>query len=824
MRSPNSIVSGQRANRRIAVSFGTVIALLMALVLILWQRSSTELSEQHEREVESSMIDMLSTSVEKASASGKFHVRLLVDEIAKQERVRYVIVSDEAGRIAAHSDQRLNGNVLDSDAQDLIEEVLASDSPIIRDIVHNNESVHQLASVVNWGFDDHDRRVIFLGLSRTISESRQSSAMWSIGLLVALLTLFSVVAVFVISNILGREIRTMAEQLDGILKASPLLIRIENAKGELLVKSTAYDRETRDASNEELTGLQKIIKTSYKVAVPDEKNTWTTHNNNSFAFTSFPLGDTGSSKAAQICSVGLNTTKEKAAEEALRDNEQRLRVTLDSIADAVVTIDAECTIRTVNPVALVLCEGTLERVVGMPVHEVFAADSLQPLSSDSQTIRFQSTKIVRDTLKQSNGNELRIEWLSAPMIDSKGDEDGFVLVFRDVTEKLRVENELRQTQKEESIGRLAGGIAHDFNNMLGGVMGAVGLLQLELSSPDKSIDTKECSEYVDLIMTSTERAAELTGQLLAFSRKGPTQLESVDVHKVIQENIALLQSGIDKRLEIGAELTADSPIVLGERSGIQNAILNLGINARDAIESSGVITISTKTVDLDTHYCESSRFPLDAGSYIRISVRDSGKGMSVEQQRKIFEPYYTTKELGKGTGLGLASVYGTIIGHKGAIEVFSKIDEGSVFHLFLPLLGDTRVSKARQSTDAPTGKGMVLLVEDEKIVRLTTSRMLKSLGYGVVTAKDGQEAIDVLKVQADAIDLVMTDMIMPRLDGEAVFRFVQENSPEIPVVIVSGYTQDHSIEALTRDGLRGFLPKPYDLKALATIVSAAFRE
>jgi len=685
-------------------------------------------------------------------------------------------------------------------------------------------AVHQLASVVRWGFDDNDRRVIFLGLSRSVSESRQSSMMWRVGILVALLTLFSVVAVFIISNILGRQIRTMAEQLDGILTGSPLLIRIENEKGELLEKSTAYERETLGASEDELAGLKLAIANSYQDVSPDEGTTWTTKNNDTFVFTSFSLGETHDDKATQICAVGLNTTKERAAEEALKDNEQRLRITLSSIADAVVTTDADCRIIAVNPVALALCQGTSDEVIGTPVYEVFNTESLQPSSRDQLLPeKLTSATIVRDLLIQKDGIERQIEWSSAPMEDSQGLGVGFVLVFRDVTEKLRVEDELRQSQKEESIGRLAGGIAHDFNNMLGGIMGAAGLLRLEMSGADDSLDAKECSEYIELILASTKRAAELTGQLLAFSRKGTTQVEPVDVHSVIRENIALLQSSIDKRIEIHAELNADSVVVSGETSRIQNAILNLGINARDAIESAGVMTFSTKNVELDTSYCESSRFPLEAGSYIRVSVRDTGSGMSGEQQKKIFEPYYTTKDLGKGTGLGLASVYGTVTGHQGAIEVVSTVGEGSVFHLFLPLLGDETARKPRMSTEVQKGKGTILLVEDEEIILYTTARMLKSLGYHVMTATDGQGAIDLLSEQSDIIDLVMTDMIMPKADGAAVFRFVQESTPSIPVVIASGYTQNHSIEALREVGLAGFLAKPYDLEALATTISSAFK-
>ncbi len=799
MSSSNSAVAGRHADRRLALSFGAVVALLMTVVLILWQNSSTKLSEEHEREAEAATISMLSTSIEKVSTSGKFHVRLLVDELAKQDRVLYVIVSDANGRISAHSDKSKNGKMVTAEERELIDEVLAADSPVIRHVKRDSESVHQLASVVRWGFNDNDRRVIFLGLSRNVSESRQSSTMW-------------------------RQIRTMAEQLDGILKGSPLLIRIENEQGELLETSTAYKQETRDASEEELAGLKLAISNSHQAVSSDEATTWTNKNNDSFVFTSFSLGNTHDDKATQVCAVGLNTTKERAAEEALRDNEQQLRITLNSIADAVVTTDADCHIRSVNPVGLELCQGTLIEVVGRPVYEVFNTRSLQPSSRNKPTpASLMAVNIVRDLLIQNDGSERQIEWSSASMVDSRGRGVGFVLVFRDVTEKLRVEDELRQSQKEESIGRLAGGIAHDFNNMLGGVMGAAGLLQLEMSGPSDDLNSEECLEYIDLILASTKRAAELTGQLLAFSRKGTTQVEPVDVHSVIRENIALLQSSIDKRIEIRAELDADVTVVLGEISRIQNAILNLGINARDAIESAGVMTFSTKNVVLDALYCESSRFPLEPGSYLRVSVHDTGSGMSIEQQQQIFEPYYTTKALGKGTGLGLASVYGTVTGHNGSIEVFSNVGEGTVFHLFWPLLENETAKTPRMPAEVQKGKGTVLLVEDEEIILYTTARMLKSLGYRVITATDGRSAIDVLAEQSDIIDLVMTDMIMPKADGEAVLRFVQENAPTIPVIIASGYIQDHSIEALGAAGLAGFLPKPYDLEALASTISSALK-
>ncbi|OVE81829.1 hypothetical protein BVY04_02335 [bacterium M21] len=399
------------------------------------------------------------------------------------------------------------------------------------------------------------------------------------------------------------------------------------------------------------------------------------------------------------------------------------------------------------------------------------------------------------------------------------DENGTLLhidgIVHDISEQTALEEQLRQAHKMDSIGQLAGGVAHDFNNMLGGISGAAELLKLRLKDDDKLL------QFVSIISDASKRASELTQKLLSFSRKARTITVSFNVHDSIREAVVLLERSIDKRIVLTCDFDAEQSIVVGDPTQLQNAILNLGVNARDAMEQGGELFIATTNLFLDEEFCRRRATKLQPGEFIEISVRDTGTGISADVQERMFEPFYTTKGVSKGTGLGLAAVYGTITEHGGFVEVQSSLGKGTVIKAFLPI--STTVAQVAPQVGEETimGTGHVLLVDDEEIIRSMASMMLENLGYRVTLAQDGLEALEIYQEQGADIDLVLLDMVMPNKDGAETFRELKRMQPNVRVVLCSGFSREQSIDELLDEGACGFVQKPYRRAVLSVALAQA---
>ncbi len=389
-------------------------------------------------------------------------------------------------------------------------------------------------------------------------------------------------------------------------------------------------------------------------------------------------------------------------------------------------------------------------------------------------------------------------------------------IFYDALLRNEREEMRHQSQKMDAIGQLAGGVAHDFNNMLGGIIGAAEMLELGIGQKDD-----ESREYIDIILQASDQAALLTNKLLAFGRKGKTTSDAIDVHEIINDALVLLRRTVDKKVSISTALQAHRSTIIGMASEIQNVIINLCINSSHAMPQGGTITIETEDLFLDEDYCKFSSFDLTPGEYIEITVRDNGKGIPQEILPRIFEPFFTSKEQGKGTGLGLASVYGSVLEHSGAISVYSETDLGSVFRIYIPLT----VQKPNFSPpiEPVPGSGIILLVDDEEFVRITCKRMLENNGYTVLLAVDGVEGWDVFQKNQSTIDLVITDMIMPRMNGSELFKKIIKLHPKTRVITSSGFTKDESLEELKRLGLASFIRKPFRAAELTALIESVIR-
>jgi len=503
---------------------------------------------------------------------------------------------------------------------------------------------------------------------------------------------------------------------------------------------------------------------------------------------------------------------------ALEKSEENLRITLHSIGDGVIVTDNKGLITTMNPVAENLTGWSTGYAEGKTISEILIIKNPETgehldYSAYSFTEYQNKTRLLRNKILVSHDGTERIIYESVSLIKNRNSENiGAIIVFRDITEYQRLEDELRQSQKLESIGQLAGGIAHDFNNMLGAIMGSAELLLIHLKKDDL------LKNYGETILSASEKAAELTHKLLAFSRKGKIKNEPVDIHKSIENVITLLQRSIDRRIEIVLSKRAEKSIIMGDNTLIENAILNIGINSRDAMHEGGIIRIVTDNTYLDAKFCEISPFKLKPGNYIQIKILDNGSGIPKDIQKKVFEPFFTTKEQGKGTGLGLSAVYGTVKEHSGMINLYSEPDEGTTFTILLPVVEDDNEIEKEEESYYYKGHGIVLIIDDEKLIRDSASSLLKNMCYEVLTAENGKDGVDVFLNNKDRISLVILDMIMPKMGGRDTFLKLREINPSLTIVLSSGYARDNTVQEMLGMGAAGFIQKPYRSSDLAYIL------
>ncbi|MBU2652697.1 MAG: response regulator, partial [Bacteroidetes bacterium] len=437
---------------------------------------------------------------------------------------------------------------------------------------------------------------------------------------------------------------------------------------------------------------------------------------------------------------------------------------------------------------------------------------------ESDTVHHQVEATLAVSAPELQGNHTFL--LSSVPLNLRGAPMALVSLL-DITDRKRAEEErellaeqLRQSEKMAAIGQLAGGIAHNFNNQLSGVLGYADLLLTKLED-----DTLR--RYAAGIITSSRQASELASQLLAFSRKGKYISTLVDMHRLISETASLLWHSIDRRIEIRQHLDAEYATVLGDRSQIQSILLNLGLNARDAMPNGGELVFSTAVIDLAK--IKATTLGVEPGRYLRIAVADTGAGMSPETIKHIYEPFFTTKEIGKGTGLGLAAVYGTVINHHGAIEVQSELDKGSIFVIYLPLSEEAMPNPAAEPKSAANGHGHVLLVDDENVIRIIGADMLQDIGYEVTVCGDGVEAFARYRECWEAIDVVILDIVMPKMSGRDTFAALREINPGVKVIISSGYSIDGEAKQILEDGAIAFLQKPFNLAELSRKVNEALQ-
>jgi PAS domain S-box-containing protein len=518
--------------------------------------------------------------------------------------------------------------------------------------------------------------------------------------------------------------------------------------------------------------------------------------------------------------------EKKQAAIALMETEERFRIIYEHAPDGIFLIDLQGCFLDANKEAC--------RITGYTVNELktFNAVTLGVMRGDERgnetgdNTRIggaHSSESIEKYLVRKDGLSIPVEFNFHPI---KIRERNLVLgVARDLTHRKKAEQEaeelkmeLQQAQKMEAIGRLAGGIAHDFNNLLGGILGYAGLLEKKLEQKWPSEAT-----IVLKIMDTVRQASQRTAQLLAFARKGKYQITPVNLHDVIDDVVGLLENTIDRKISLRRSFNAPCAVVIGDRSQLHSAILNLGVNARDALPRGGEISFTTDIVKIGKALALTYPYSITPGDFFKMEIADNGVGMDEKVRARVFEPFFSTKGEGKGTGLGLASVYGTVKHHNGFIEFWSEAGKGTVFTICLPLAevaeeAEEKSVPASESFRQGQGQGRILVVDDVFVLREIATDVLSNAGYAVQSCADGAEALEWFRVYHDQCDLVILDLTMPKLSGKECFKVMKTIKSTLKVILTSGHAMDREINELLNDGAQNFLQKPFENKMLVETV------
>jgi two-component system, cell cycle sensor histidine kinase and response regulator CckA len=518
----------------------------------------------------------------------------------------------------------------------------------------------------------------------------------------------------------------------------------------------------------------------------------------------------------------------------------RIEAMLKSIGDGVLVVDAKQRILLINSAAEKITGWSNREVVGEQAEKVFnIINEDTHEKAESPLIKvFAENSVVElahnTTLVHRDGNLIPIADSGAPIHDKEGNMLGAILVFRDISDAKRIEKEkelllsqLFQSQKMESIGVLAGGIAHDFNNLLQGILGYTSIIKSRLVEDDENLP------HISLIEVAAERAAALTQQLLSFARKGKYDVVSISPEVMVNQVVSLVERTFDRNIEVVNIFDDGLYCIRGDKAQIHQALMNVFINARDAMSKGGKLTVNAQNIDIIEGIPEHPG--LKSGKYVLFSIHDTGTGMSEDTMSKIFEPFFTTKELGKGTGLGLSLVFGVVKNHGGSIEVSSELGKGSTFKLYFPA-EEPSIQKIQSATEpsetytdkkmddllqTETGNYTVLVVDDEEIVNYVAQDMLKIAGYQTLSVSNGREAVKLYSSRSAEIDAILLDMIMPELGGLETFRELKRINPNVKVIVSSGYEEDERSQEIMKEGAITYLRKPFLMQKLLDAVQDA---
>ncbi len=514
-------------------------------------------------------------------------------------------------------------------------------------------------------------------------------------------------------------------------------------------------------------------------------------------------------QSAALCFM-TDITQEVSAENALQESEKRYRTLTEASPFGIALVD-DHNLTYINNKFTDIFGYTTEDLKGKDIDYWFgktfpdqqiknAAKAIWQDYKDHSKINVIHNKSFSVTCKDGAQKEIMFKTV-------KMENQNSLIFFEDITNQIRLEQQLQQAQKMEAIGTLAGGIAHDFNNLLMGIQGRISILMLL-----KSEETQCRTEHLKAMDDHVRSAAGLTRQLLGFAREGTYEIQKIKLNWLINKTIKLF-GRTKKEIKVDLNLQDNLLSVEIDSGQIEQVLINLYVNAWQAMPGGGTLFVKTQNVELDTIFVRP--FNLEAGSYVKLSVTDTGIGIDEKIQQKIFDPFFTTKEKGRGTGLGLASAYGIIKKHKGIITVYSAKGKGTKFNIYLPAVKGAPVKKQVKEKMIVLGNETILIVDDENMILEVSQKMISELGYKTITANGGEKAIEIFKNKHEEIDLVILDMIMPGMGGKETFEKLKQIDSNIKIIISSGYSMDGQAQNILTDGGNGFISKPFTIKDIS---------
>jgi two-component system cell cycle sensor histidine kinase/response regulator CckA len=507
----------------------------------------------------------------------------------------------------------------------------------------------------------------------------------------------------------------------------------------------------------------------------------------------------------------IDISERKRAEEALRESEEKYRELVENANSIILRRDAQGNITFFNEFAQSFFGYSRDEILGKNVIGAIVpeTDSAgRDLAAMIRDIGLQPERYANNENEnmRRNGERVWVSWTNKAVRDKDGNIVEILCVGNDITERKRLQRQLRQAHKMEAIGTLAGGIAHDFNNLLTGILGNVSLMLMDIDSSHP--------HYPRLknIQKQVQSGAKLTSHMLGYARKGKYEVKPIDLNGLVKQTSEVFRR-TRKEIAIHRELAEDLFAIEADQGQIEQVLLNLFVNSADAMPGGGDLTLkTTNTIHKDI---KGELYDPRPGNYVQLTVTDNGTGMDKKSQERIFDPFFTTKEMGRGTGLGLASAYGIIKAHGGYIDVESKKGHGTTFHIYLPA-SDKEVRKAtKRPVEIFRAPGTVLLVDDEQVILEVGQDLLEAMGYRIITAKDGKEAVEVYRKNREEIDIVVLDMVMPNMGGGEAYDHIKEINPDVRVLLSSGFSIDGEAAEILERGCDGFIQKPFTMKQLS---------
>ncbi|MCX8022941.1 MAG: PAS domain S-box protein [Syntrophorhabdaceae bacterium] len=604
------------------------------------------------------------------------------------------------------------------------------------------------------------------------------------------------------SEILNSLINATKESLLLIDRSGKVLIANDttaerlNTTVDRLIGSTLYDHLPREVAEKRKAHFDYVFSTGQHTSFQDEREgRW-------YVTYAYPVFDE-KKEVSKLAIFAIDITERKKARESLKASEERYRAIFENTAIGIAQFTFEGKFLDVNPaLARIYGYSSPEELIHS-IHDIGKQLYVRP--EERKTVLEYIRKYGRiDNFEteryRKDGSRIWVSVSARAIYDEKGDIMYCLGTVEDISEKKRLEQQLRQAQKMEAIGIFAGGVAHDFNNLLTVITGYAALLQMKMEGEDP------LKSYVDQIISASHKASTLTANLLAFSRKQPVSLKPIKLNETVQAAEKFLIRLLPENITLSMKLSSDDPSVMADSTQIDQILLNLAANARDAMPKGGVLSIETDIVEDKMIYHKAGE-PAKNGRYAFIKVSDTGIGMDEEIKEHIFDPFFTTKDVGKGTGLGLSTVYGIVRQHNGYITFDSEKGKGTTFYIYLPVIEWGVEDKKPVLEKTVKGKETILIAEDSNEVRLLIQEILKAHGYSVIEAIDGEDAISKF-VSNDNIDLIVLDSVMPKKNGREVYDIIVKKNPNIKVLFMSGYTKDIVLDKGIAEGEVNFISKP----------------